>query len=354
MLEFAPRGIGWVGDAGHAAIHVFSDDEPAVSLAVEPRVVNGQPDYGRVANHSVPTRATVPQIDLYVRNKGDETVELGRVKIEVVDSAVLENCIPPQGGGPEEPPFELSYFINLPVSPLPEERIIYRTLHQRVPPEGSGSVNLYLRTLETETLEQIYALRVTLLTGDGGEPVDAGRFVIGLPGPVSRFGSILPENPAAIDDLYPFDSELESTWCYRRNMAAVNRFGAMPGMRSPSMKAIDSARPAPNWSGYADQRPARSAAEALLEPPGFIDLPSLAVFAAERTGDRRFVSGVEERATAILLAAAEEQMSTSPRRAVLEARAALKAEDSPEGREILALAEAGLRELEDVSGELSG
>jgi hypothetical protein len=355
MLQFAPTGIRWTGDAGEAAIHLFvGDGEAEVSIVVESRVVNRRPEYGFIDNHRVPTRATAPQIDLYVRNEGPDTVHLTKVKIEVIEMALLETCIPPQGGGPEAPPFELSYFVNLPINPLPEERTIYRTLSQSVPPGVSGSVNLYLRTLEAESLSQLYALRLTLLSGDTAEPVDVGRYVIGLPGPVSRSGSILPEDRNAIGNLYGFDSGLESTWCYRRNMAEVSRLLALPGKRSPAMKALESMQPAPNWSTYADPRPPRAAAQALLEPPSFLDLPSLAVFAAERAGNGGFQSEIEERAVAILLRSAEEAIDFQPLQAILSARAALGFEDSPAGREILARAEAHLRGLEDVSGELTG
>jgi hypothetical protein len=356
VLQFAPTGIGWTGAAGEAVIRVFSpdDDGTTVSIVVEPRLVNRQPEYGNVGRHRIPTRATATQVDLYVRNEGDGAVELDKVKIEVTDAAVLESCIPPQGGGPEEAPFELSYFVNIPVQPLPQERTIYRTLHQRVAPHSSGSVNLYLRTLESETIEQLYALKVTLLTGNGVESVDAGRYVVGLPGPISRYGSILPEDQEAIENLYSFDSQLESTWCYRRNMAAIGRLLGQPGMRSPAMKAVDLTQTASNWSAYVDRRPPRAAAEALLEPPGFVDSPSLAVFAAERTGDLRFEHGIEERAVATLLAAAEEHLVVNPRLTIREARAALGFDDSPEGREILAKGEAALRGLGDVSDELAG
>ncbi|HEU4943812.1 MAG TPA: hypothetical protein VFT10_01480, partial [Solirubrobacterales bacterium] len=228
-------------------------------------------------------------------------------------------------------------------------------LNQSVPPGGSGSVNLYLRTLEAESVSHLYALRLTLLTEDTANPVDVGRYVIGLPGPVSRFGSILPEDRTSIEALYDFDSTLESTWCYRRNMAEVSRLLAEPGMRSPAMKALESVQLAPNWPTYADPRPAHAAARALLEVPlSFLDAPSLAVFAAERTGDARFQSEIEERAVASLLRLAEEDDDLRPRQAIFAARAALGFEDSPAGREILARAEARLREQEDVSGELAG
>jgi hypothetical protein len=345
-----PTGVRWTGAVGEAVIGMFSPggNQP-IQIVVEPRLVNRELGYESVVDMTTPPRPTAPQIDVYIRNKGDHAVQLRKAKIEVLDSGRLESCIPPQGGGPEPPPFELSYFINLPIFPLQGEQTVYRTLNQQVASGGAGSVNLYLRTLEQETQEGLFALRVTLITEEPTESINVGRFIVGLPGSVHRYGDILPEDRQAIQNLQNFEEHLESTWCYRSNLATVNRFIALPGMRSPAMKALNSIRLAPNWPSFADPRQPREAAEALLKLHAFVDAPMLAIFAAERTGDTQFEAEIKRRAVAMSLRYAEEELGFAPRKAILDTCAALAISDSTAGREILARAEASLRHLGDAN-----
>lgn len=354
LLKLAPV----VGDWASAAFHlVHAEGRPPPALVVSTAIVDRQTEMGLVGGHGVPTRSSAPQVDVWIRNEGSKAVELESAQVDVTAGAQLLPCRSPQGGGPEEAQFERSYFINLPFSPSGEASVPSRPLHQSIAPGGAGEVKLYFRTLEWEALEELYGLRVRLRTTGDPQPVEVGRFVVSLPGSVVRDGAFLPEDRAVLEEAARFDERLESTWCYRRNMALLKRFESLPGRRSDAMKELPSWLPASNWDAFADPAPARRAAVEMLRPETLLGAPILAVFAARTTGDRQFVQRIRKRAIVALLHEAGRSLHPAPgvpRRAIFDASAAIALGGPPAAKQTLIHAEAALRGLEDVSGELSG
>lgn len=335
---------------------LFSNGGDSVRLRVDPQIVDREPERGLINLRSEPTPATAPQVDLYVRNEGGSPVSLGRVEIRIERAIQLSSCIPPQGAGPGLPPLERPLYVNLPLLPLPGERDIVRNLDETVEAGGAVPVHLIFRSLEEEQLDEVYLLRVTL-DPDGGAPLGLGRFLLSLPGAINRTGAWLPEEAASLNDLRSFHQRLISTWCYRRNLAIVGELTQMGGRRSAPMKVLSAVRPAPNWAVFADPLPAREAAVRLLkDAPPESRAPTLAVFAAERTGDPRFVAAIRRRAAKAELREARQDIEGEDgiaKAGLIELREALAIESAAAGRRLLPRAEAKLRQAEHAAGELA-
>lgn len=338
-----------------AVDNLLSGDDGAPRLQVEARVVDRETERGLISLRSEPTPSTAPQVDLYIRNEGDGSASLGQVEVTIQHAVQLDSCIPPQGGGPALPPIVRPYYINLPISPLPGERHITRSLDQTVEAEGAVPVHLIFRTLEDEQLDQVYLLKLRLVPDDGA-PIDLGRFLLSLPGAINRTGAWLPEDARSLENLRTFHDRLASTWCYRRNVAIVHELLPLDARSSAPMKALSAARPAPSWASFADPLPARAAAVRLLKSIHRSDqAPTLAVYAAERAGDRTFEASIRRRAAGIDLEQAEELLEDegdAVKTGLFRLREALAIEPSAEAEELLPRAEAELRQAEHVTAEL--
>jgi hypothetical protein len=282
------------------------------------------------------TKASTPQLDISVLNSSADSVRLTEARITIVDSVYLPIC---EYGIGDVTPVSWRYAVELPALPLRSERVISRPLHQEIPPGEVDRFKLLFRAPASGLDDFAYALRIALVTDDRSAPVDAGAVVIGLPDAVLPGELVLPYGPR------PFDGDrkkrLMSTWCARRNMTELRRVLQRPGRRSSSMSTLAELRPANWWQDFADRRPPKAAARALLMEPDFSEEPVLAVFAAERTGDPAFEAWVRERAAAELTLQIERWLRLGAAwSAVLDARQLNRFSPSREGRELLARAEA--------------
>jgi hypothetical protein len=154
----------------------------------------------------------------------------------------------------------------------------------------------------------LYALRVELVTDRGSTPVEVGRFVIGLQSPPYGGSPILPAGESA-PSVGAGSERLASTWCLRRNLAALKGLLSEPGKRSPTLASLLPFRLGSWWASFADPRPARAAVEPLLHSP-IDEGPLLAVYAAEQTGNEELIARTRKRAALLLLHTAEERLSS--------------------------------------------
>jgi hypothetical protein len=268
-------------------------------------LANGKGDTRLVDGALAQTDAGTPQIDITVRNPGKELALLTQARITIEDSERLAMCAYNIG---DMIPSSKDYALELPVMPTPRERVVVRPLHQEV---QSGAVDRFriLFKVENPGLNNyLYALRVELVTDRGSTPVEVGRFVIGLPSPPYGGSPILPAGESA-PNVGGGSERLASTWCLRRNLAAVKRLLGERRKRSPTLAGLLPFRFGSWWASFADPRPASAAVEPLLHSP-VNEAPLLAVFAAEQTGDDRLVARTRKRAAQLLLLTAEEMLSS--------------------------------------------
>lgn len=267
-------------------------------------LVNGPSDTRLIDGSFVQTDASTPQIDVTVRNPGKESVLLTQARVTVEDSERLAVCEYSSG---DIIPSSKDYALELPVLPMPKERVVVRPLHQEVQPGAVDRFRVLFKVEHPGLDNYLYAIRVELVTDQTREPVEVGRFVLGLPAPLIDPGAILPGGsfvPGVRES-----ERLASTWCLRRNLASVKRLLAQPGKRSPALADLLPFQFAGWWEGFADPRPASAAIEPLLRSPvGFG--PVLAVFAAEQTGDRQLVERTRKEAARLLLLGAEESLES--------------------------------------------
>jgi hypothetical protein len=297
------------------------------------------------------TRSGTPHLDITVRNTGKLPALLTGVQISIEDSDRLDICEFHTG---DIVPVSGDYAITLPILPRPEERTFTRPLHQEVPAGETDRFKVYFRLPWNSERRYLYALNVSLVAEDAGQPLDVGRFVIGVPEAVPEGGRLLPEGPEPFGVLNE-QERLLSTWCGRRNIAALERVLGREGRRSSRMAALAQFEPAGWWSEFVDPRPARAAVEPLLAPPLEGGNPVLAVFAAEESGDPELEAATRRRAVELLLVQAEDALQNGEygymaRGAVEAARYALLFEPSPRAEQLLAEAE---REAEAYEEELA-
>lgn len=280
---------------------------------------------------SVQTPGSEPKLVATIRNRGEETAFIEEARITVVEGARLNVCVR-QGGDGGDVPRSKDYGIVLPEFPGEEPRVIRRDLHIEVQP-GHG-VRPVLSVEKADLFASgLFALAVEYVADPGGEVLEVGRFVLGVPGPVERYGVTLPENEEMLST-YGELIDTTSTWCYRHNLAAVRRVIAEPGVRAPEIRALDHLRLAPSWPELADRRPVREVVPDLLaseSSEGFM----YAVEAARLSGDSELVAEVEDEAVALLLEMGRERLAESPRLALADAERVLSLRSSPQARRLL-------------------
>lgn len=297
------------------------------------------------------SRATTPQVDLTVRNTGDRAVLLTGARITVEDSAWLPVCIVP-GAGPV--PIAGRYPLRLPFLPRPGERVVEKTLHDEVPAGGVDRMKIYFQAPRFGEDANLYALRIELST-DSGELVDGGRFVLGVPDGPYRNGEILPEDDYLLEHGDIYGSHAASVWCYRHNLSEMRRVLARPGRRSTEIEGLDRFRPAGAWAGFSSGSAARDAVPELLADRDHIYAPMVAVYAAERTGDRGLIASTRRQAASQLIQGAEQALSPiglGPMFALVQAHAALSLTSSAAAEALIARGESGWQEVEEEQEEL--
>ena len=334
---------------GGKVIDLFDGDDGYGGGRIEVSQVNVknlQESVTLVDGRAVQAAASLPAIDVTVRNTGTGSVLLTQARVTIEDSARFSYC--PFGGGadiPASPP----YLVLLPVMPRPEEQVRRRPLHEEVPVGGFDRFVLQFGIIPSDGLtDHLYALHVELLTDRPQQTVDVGRFLLGVPDTLARHGLLFPENRLVFENLaQPFERprRLATVWCYRRNVAELRRLLRTPGRRSPEVKALSRLHLVPGWEDAVEGKTPRQAAEALLRSDEY-EAPTLAVFAAELTDDEAFTEATRMQAAAELMERAEEEMARGSIGAALDARRVLAILPSPQAQSLWERAEARMREIE--------
>jgi hypothetical protein len=358
-LEVAAAVIGVVGGAWAAIAFLADKSEDVIAgdggdIEVSQVVLaNSRFDIRFVDGALTQTDESSPQLDITVRNSGKEPALLTQARITIEDSARLAVCEYNSGDAVVS---GKDYAVELPVLPTPRERVVHRPLHQEIDPGDIDRFRILFRVSDPGQESFLYAVKVELIA-DGGAPVEAGRFVLGLPAPIVENPRILPEGKD-IPSVYP-DQRLGSTWCLRRNLAGLERLLSQPGKRSQAVAANLPFSYAGWWEDFSDDRPPRAAVEPLLSSP-VPEAPALAAFAAEQTGDPQLVEETRQRAANLLLDQAEEALE-SPypyvrAGATLPVRQSIALSPSPRAWQLLSEAEtqAAIADAEAEAAEFVG
>ncbi|HEX5927542.1 MAG TPA: hypothetical protein VFY45_27240 [Baekduia sp.] len=312
----------------------------ASSLTLEEIVVHNGPAEVTTAGEAArlaggrQTLASSPTIDLTVLNRGTRRALVTGVRIRILDSAKLPVCYS-QGGGPV--PVSARYTITLPADPLPSQATIHRALHQQIPADDVDRFIFRFGARDVDQdADQLFALHVQL-TVSGGGTIDAGRFVLALAGAFSPTGGAFP-----IGDAMPPGPQrdawlaLAPSWCYRQNLEAAQRLLGAPGRRSNEMAAIGPITPMAMWLRDRDATPPRAAATKLLDSDSNSDI-RLALFAAEKTGDRAFVNRIHTAAASRLVEIGKAALDDGWLDGAIDAaQASLQIRETPEARTLLA------------------
>jgi len=199
----------------------------------------------------------------------------------------------------------------------------------------------------------LYALKVEI-EAEGGDTVQAGRFLLGVPGPIPRSGVSLPESDYLLGGGGISSDPVVSGWCYRYNLAGLRRVLAEHARRPVEVANLSRLRPASLWGGYSSTvPPAKAAIEPLLRDEAIYG-PTVAVFAAERTGDSQLIERTRRRAAAVLLRRAEDAIERDwAENAIEEAHASLNLQSSAAAREVLSRAEAREWEVKEEEEEFA-
>lgn len=287
-------------------------------------VVNRATAIRSVGSSFEQTDDTAPQVDVTVRNSGSAPAWIQSARITVLDGARLPTCLYAGGIG-DRVPQSKPYRVTLPELPMVGERVLRRPLHEEVLAGEAYRVALAFQPRDNWLMNHLFAFRVELLTEAPRQVLDVGSFVLAVSDPVTRDGRALPENAEALRGPDATTDRLASTWCFRRNLAEMRRVLAHPGGRSAQTEALERMQLAANWQRFADDTPARAAAEPLLRAE-VEEGPVLAAFAAAASGDRELVARTKARASARMLAVAREDLDgryPNPYGAVLAVRQAL-------------------------------
>jgi len=289
------------GAAGWASSLFHSDSSGGhLELVGKPAVSNPVRDSALIEHNLIRSSESAPKVDLAVRNVGPDPVQISEAQVTILDSAQLPNC--KIGGG--EIPRSRPYEIDLVANPTAEERVVKEDIREEVPPGHAYRLVLAFDSEVGGLGEQLFVVRVELIAEPPDQRLAVGRFVLGVPEPVSRGGGILPENEFAMTPASGF--ALEEAWCYRYNYAEVERLTAKPGLRAAEIASLSNAPMAPGWSPSVGEREARAAVGPLLKADYYP--AALAVFAAEQTHDERLVSETRERAAAQILREVEHDL----------------------------------------------
>jgi hypothetical protein len=326
-------------------VGLFGGDDVRLELA-EIAVSNSRPEYAGVGLGVVQKPASEPTILATVRNLGENTAWIDEARVTVLEGTRLGVCYNQGGGG--DVPHSKPYRVTLPEFPTAERRLIRRDLHVEVQPgRGVRPLLRFQRDSAGETV--LYAIDVRYVVDPGHHVLDAGRFVIGVPGPVERSGLVLPENEAILADRSFPRRDLLVSWCFRHNLAGVRRVIAQPGRRSADVASLAHLRQASAWPKIANHSPPRTAVEELLsnEAP---DAVFYALDAAGQTQDAGYEEAVRKRVISVLTRRGTEELDDYALGAVADAERILSLRRTASASSLLARAKAA-RDVEERVAE---
>lgn len=265
-----------------------------VSLAEEV-VRNSRYDSDDVGLHGAQTRESSPTVDLTLLNSTSEPVLVTSATVTVLASQSIPQCYA-QGAG--DVPGNAPETINLPPADDRAGRKLTRDLHHFVPAHGLERFMFRFATSRLPSEEySLYELGLKLTTS-AGQTLDGRKVVVAAPASVPRDGQYLPEDDAILEQAQG-GPHLDSTWCFRRNIATVRRAVSWPGKRAPETRTLASFATARRWPAFQERLPARRAARKLASS-GVLHVQD-AVFAAEATHDAEFEQLIKRRCAQLLL-----------------------------------------------------
>jgi hypothetical protein len=348
-IAAAVLGIIAIGFALGPKIEAAFDGGEDARLEIDEATVSNPPAayFSPVAGETEQDPVTEPTVAATVRNRGGDTAWIEEARITVFESARLSTCVN-QGGG--DVSRSKRYRISLPEFPREGRDLVRRDLHVEVQP-GHGVRPVLSFQKESPATTNLYAIRVQLVADPGNRVLDAGRFVIGVPEPISRSGQVLPESDDVLSSEATVPGEAVNTWCFRHNLAGMRRVVAEPGQRSDYVAALARTRVAPAWSGYADRRPPRVVVEDLLHVEGPGETPMYALEAAAQTGDPQYEESVRKRVIRLLLRRAAAELDDYPAGTAEDAERVLSLEDSALAARLLSQGKAGKRAQDERQEE---
>jgi hypothetical protein len=313
---------------------LFTDGDVNLELA-EITVSNPRPEYATAGRDIGQKPATEPTVVATVRNRGEDTAWIDEARVTVLQGVRLEECAR-QGAGGGDVPHSKAYGVTLPEFPGTERRFVLRDLHVEVQP-GHGVRPLLRFQKNAFGATDLYAINVRYVVDPGNHVLNAGRFVIGIPGPVERSGLVLPENETILTGQAPIRGDLLTSWCFRHNLAGVRRVIAQPGHRSADIAALTHLRPAPAWRRIANHSPPREAVEELLssEVP---DAVLYALDAAEQTKNPGYEDAVRKRAISVLARRGVKELDDNGFAAVAYAERLLSLGRTPSAKDLFSRA----------------
>ncbi|MDQ8043314.1 MAG: hypothetical protein AAGC46_01950 [Solirubrobacteraceae bacterium] len=274
-------------------------------LVVDNTVVTNGPEVDDASGDDtqVQSTASTPTIRLTLRNAGNRSAYLRTAHVQILDSADFRTCYA-QGGG--DVPRSNPVSITMPVRPVAGTTVDV-PLDKTLDPKARLAVPLLFGRGTATTAWSLYAIRVTFSTDAADAPLDVGRFLISVPGASSPSADAFPVVPG----MHPVKGtpqqyDLAATWCYRSNLSRLQALTALPGTRAPETAELTGTHLTPGFEAHADPTPARAAARNLAARRD--SSAYYAVFAAEQTHDAAFVAQIRTRATATLVALAEQQL----------------------------------------------
>jgi len=322
--------LGFGLAVGPKVIEHFEDQKPVEVELGEVMVSNPRVGYSGTGQ----TPESEPAVTATVRNNGEDTAWVDEARITVLDGTRVPVCFT-QGGGPDVP-HSKPYRVTMPEFPNGEKSVIRRQLHVEVQAGHGARPLLRFQKLLTSTTN-LYAIDVKYVVDPGEKILDAGRFVIGVPGPPARGGYTLPESEADLTAEEFRSAAVVSpttSWCLQHNLDGVRRLAAEPGRRSAEIAALSHLRPAPAWAEIEDHESPHEAVETLLGSED-LDSPMYAIEAAAETGDSAYEEEVLKRAVAILIERGEENLGSAAILSVGAAERALSLEPDGPARSLL-------------------
>lgn len=281
---------------------------------VEYRVVrNGRPSF----ENDREALRTAPSVDLVVRSSGPGNALIIGAQVTIEDYAVLTPCVTTGAGDlPVSFPFE----VKLPPYPLPfapsapQRQLPLAYVPKQITPGTSERLTFRFRGPSYLVDYQVYALRIALTTRNPTGAVDAGQFILGVPGPIDPVfaGHYLPDGPSVLTQAGFEDGPYYAIiWCFKRNLAELQRVLARPGLRATAIRDLAHPTLSDNWQRVATRSgPARASATRLLADQTVKNGrgPLLAVFAATQTRDKAFLARTRIAAAQALVTRAQRNL----------------------------------------------
>jgi hypothetical protein len=295
------------------------------------------------------TLSSAPTVELMLYNGTGERVLVVGARVTIEAYGEMGLCFS-QGGGPVPEPSP--YTIHLQTRPMPSERVVKANLHDQIPAREPDRIGLRLSSPGSGFERySLYRLEIQLIVHGSAKPLDAGRFVVVIPGTLPSYGQYLPEDNATLRQFVtgPFkSSRLSTTWCFKRNLSQMGAILSGPGERSSDLELLDHPVIANGWGKLQDHLPAHAAALALLH-----EEPQLAAYAAAQSGNAQFAHGIAVQAAARLLQRANELVAQSGPStfAEQEVRASLLLHSSPRALETLAELKRRLAEVRSPTSQ---